>query len=194
MTTYTAALEALDVKRGHVHTVADWHRISAKALHSPEAITEDDLVIIGHFEGDAKVAQLRERRRLALAPEPAPAPAPKPSAPALSAQTKRERMEKKADKWADSILDAIVMVTRKAIGSSEVRGRFELLEKRIEELEQRPASPTYEGTHTPGRKYSPGALVTKSGGLWLATAETIVEPGHHPQSWRLIVKSGGGER
>ena len=51
MTTYTAALEALDVKRGHVHTVADWHRIGEKAQHTPADLTDDDLIGFEGFGG-----------------------------------------------------------------------------------------------------------------------------------------------
>jgi hypothetical protein len=74
------------------------------------------------------------------------------------------------------------------------KNRFEALEKRLEELEQRPPTPEYCGTHQPGQKYHRGSLVTKGGGLWLAVDDTLLEPGRHPSSWRLIVKSGGAER
>ena len=68
MNTYTEALLALDVKRGHVHTVADWRRVEKKAQHAPETLTDDDLTILGHFDGEQAVVHARERRSMAIDP------------------------------------------------------------------------------------------------------------------------------
>lgn len=66
------------------------------------------------------------------------------------------------------------------------------MEKRIEELEAKlnsmPAV-SYAGTHSTGRSYSRGMLVTHKGSLWHAQCATTDTPGES-DSWRLCVKAG----
>jgi hypothetical protein len=65
--------------------------------------------------------------------------------------------------------------------------------KKLDELEARPAGGTgvkYCGTYRQGESYSEGALVTKSGGLWLAERLTSSSPGNGDSGWRLVVKEG----
>lgn len=66
--------------------------------------------------------------------------------------------------------------------------RIAELERRIAELEARPAL-KHMGVHTENRAYLEGSLVTRAGGLWLATAPTSDVPGNS-RAWRLIVKQG----
>ena len=71
--------------------------------------------------------------------------------------------------------------------------RIKLLEERIVALETRPANQPgvhYGGVHDVAKRYPPGCLVTRSGGLWLALEESEAEiPGLSPK-WRLVVKGG----
>ena len=48
----------------------------------------------------------------------------------------------------------------------------------------------YCGTYRDGTDYVAGSLVTRSGALWLATADTHETPGTGSASWKLVVKSG----
>ncbi|HYT69701.1 MAG TPA: hypothetical protein VEL51_24995 [Vicinamibacterales bacterium] len=60
---------------------------------------------------------------------------------------------------------------------------------RLKALEDRPAL-TYAGVFEHGVAYREGALVTRSGSLWLALHDTRATPGSDPEKWRLVVKSG----
>jgi hypothetical protein len=62
------------------------------------------------------------------------------------------------------------------------------LEARIKSLEAQPL-PKYCGVYQAGADYLAGSLVTRSGGLWLATIDTHDTPGAG-SAWRLIVKEG----
>jgi hypothetical protein len=62
------------------------------------------------------------------------------------------------------------------------------LVERIKSLESQPL-PKYCGVYQAGLDYIAGSLVTRSGGLWLATIDTKDTPGTG-SSWRLIVKEG----
>ena len=62
------------------------------------------------------------------------------------------------------------------------------LEKRVAELEQRPAV-RHCGVYAEGRRYVPGNLVTKSGSMWTCLKATKGVPGNSSH-WQLVVKSG----
>src|SRR5205085_8002916 len=87
--TYTAALEALDVKRGHVHTVADWRLVGEKAQRAPAELTEDDLVVLEGFGGPSCATAARARRDAALAP-----PDPPPATPSVPTPTRLKVWQK----------------------------------------------------------------------------------------------------
>ena len=69
-----------------------------------------------------------------------------------------------------------------------VEERLVALEADVEALKARPEL-KHCGVFRDQSAYEPGSLVTRSGGLWLATARTAGAPGADP-SWRLVVKSG----
>jgi hypothetical protein len=73
--------------------------------------------------------------------------------------------------------------------SREAQTRLDALERRIKELEDRPAL-KYVGSHRENEPYQEGSLVTKAGSLWLATEPTSRIPGTELSGWRLIVKRG----
>jgi hypothetical protein len=90
---------------------------------------------------------------------------------------------------------AVVRTIKKAIAPrdqkiNELKSQVGELRAKVFQLEGK-ALPTYSGKHERGTKYIPGSLVTKAGGLWLATAETDETPGHGPTRWLLVVKRGG---
>jgi hypothetical protein len=64
------------------------------------------------------------------------------------------------------------------------------VESRLKALEDRGMAVTYTGVYEQGKGYRVGQLCTKSGDLWLCTADTILPPAAHPAGWKLIVKSG----
>jgi hypothetical protein len=170
MPTYTAALEALDVKRGHVHTVADWHRIRDKAEHAPASLSDDDLVVLEGFGGPKDAVAARAHRDQARHPAPVkaattPAPRTSPAAPARP-------------------ITAVIaeMVT-------PMVAKQKALEQRIAALESRPLL-KYAGIHVEGQPYAEAQLVTRSGSLWVSTEPTSTTPGTPGSHWRLIVKRG----
>jgi hypothetical protein len=61
------------------------------------------------------------------------------------------------------------------------------IKKRLAEVEQRTLR--YVGTHTDGKIYKPGEMVSHSGSLWHCESETVSRPGTD-SSWRLCVKRG----
>ena len=67
------------------------------------------------------------------------------------------------------------------------------LEARTKRLEQQPPSPHYAGTYEQDKAYGRGALVTRSGGLWLALEDTTETPSRS-ERWKLVVKSGESPR
>jgi hypothetical protein len=81
-------------------------------------------------------------------------------------------------------LDALVDGMSEAIKVSV----FDPLNARLKKLEAAPAV-RYCGVWRADRTYSAGALVTRSGGLWLATCDTGQTPGDGGD-FKLIVKSG----
>ena len=85
----------------------------------------------------------------------------------------------------DVILDSLKSVADKA------EARSAALEARITALEaRRSGGAQYCGIHEAGRLYAEGSLVTRSGGLWIATWATGQTPGGPDSGWKLIVKSG----
>ncbi len=88
----------------------------------------------------------------------------------------------------EQFADLVVVCMKDAIAGPKVGGRFESLEARVAELEQRP-TPIYRGTHQQGKSYLANSLTTRAGSLWIALATTTTTPGTDA-SWRLIVKQG----
>src|SRR6476646_4202869 len=93
------------------------------------------------------------------------------------------------------IADVVAKAIKKA--TEPLHARIALLEgretqtnKRLEELETRPAGVEYAGVFENGKAYAPCRLVTKNGGLWLSLKETMQAPGMDPLSWKLICKEG----
>lgn len=76
----------------------------------------------------------------------------------------------------------------KQIAPGDLRKELNNLQSRLAALESRPEL-QYQGVHVIGATYRPGALVTRSGGLWFCTTTTNERPGHS-DAWKLIVKSG----
>lgn len=144
MTDYKAALEALDMKAGRVHTVDDWRRVGEKSQRAPETLTDGDITILGFFDGGQSAASARARRAKALAP-------PSPQPPAETPQPKAAPMGvsgKKLRKYFDAYTNALVPVLKDAFDQRDAKLNFEIealrirnaeLETRILELEAKDA-------------------------------------------------------
>jgi hypothetical protein len=75
------------------------------------------------------------------------------------------------------------------------RDTITALEARIAQLEARPPGVEYDGLYENGKAYTKGVLVSRKGGLWLSLKdENAWAPGQSPLHWKLVVKSGDGER
>ncbi len=167
---YTKALDDLDRRTGKVHTISDWAALGEKP---PEAISDDDLIVIENFEGPASAERARQHRQKAIYGDGYPAPALPPfAAPNIS-----------------DLADCIVEHTKCVIDGPLVKDRFETLEARIRQLESRPLQ-KWAGVFVEGAQYSEASLATHKGGLWCATATTRTVPGSPGSDWRLIVKKG----
>jgi hypothetical protein len=72
-----------------------------------------------------------------------------------------------------------------------VRGYLERelgdIKKRLAEVEARTLR--YVGTHTDGKVYQPGEMVSHGGSLWHCECTTVSRPGTD-SSWRLALKRG----
>ena len=88
----------------------------------------------------------------------------------------------------EELAELLVTSMKDVVSGPQIRGRFESLEARVAELEQRP-TPIYRGTHQQGKAYSANSLTTRSGGLWIALKATAAVPGTDA-SWKLVVKQG----
>jgi hypothetical protein len=64
------------------------------------------------------------------------------------------------------------------------------LESKVADLETKQL-PMWAGIHEKGKAYCACSLVTRDGGLWLATQTTDTTPGQGATPWKLVVKSGG---
>ena len=65
------------------------------------------------------------------------------------------------------------------------------LEKRIAELESRPAGLDYKGIYKPEYSYAKNAGVTHAGSIWVALKDLPPkEPGDANSGWQLAVKKG----
>ncbi len=96
--------------------------------------------------------------------------------------TKKKPLLLSSDDWADVLSDVI-------------RGAIEPLKRDLEAVRMAQkaidtkAAMTFAGTWDASRVYAVGDVVVRSGGLWICRATaTNVAPGHHPESWTLIVK------
>jgi hypothetical protein len=79
----------------------------------------------------------------------------------------------------------------------EQRDQLAALEKRVKDLESRPAGLRYRGVFKHGETYDVGDVTTHQGSMWCATARTAAQPGlstHASRSWTLCVKRGQDTR
>ena len=93
-----------------------------------------------------------------------------------------------ASRFSDDDLRAIARGLVPAVKEAIARELAPVL-ARLDRLESRPDL-KYQGVWQHSVSYSAGALVTRSGGLWLAQRDTAAQPGSDDCGWRLIVKSG----
>lgn len=81
---------------------------------------------------------------------------------------------------------------------AHITQRLAPLEQRLAQLETKGVSlaDAYQGTwQRGGAAYQRGELVSHGGSLWLATADTVEQPGSGPASgWTLVVKRGRDAR
>jgi len=89
----------------------------------------------------------------------------------------------------DQLLTCLKVMNEKNKGRNE---RLDVLEARLAALDARPEL-KYMGSHREDASYPANALVTRRGGLWLATEATDETPGDGPTPWKLIVKERGAE-
>lgn len=92
---------------------------------------------------------------------------------------------------APSGRDALIVNIMKGLAPfiHDLEKQITALQKRVQELEQRPEL-KYLGTfRDDGRKYSAGSAVTCDGGIWIALKATTERP-NHSADWQLAVKSG----
>ncbi len=88
--------------------------------------------------------------------------------------------------------EAAVRLDRR-LGAPSTADEIGALKSRIAQLEQRQHL-HYEGVWRNDKSYTPGALVTDKGGLWIAyVSVTNTRPGgvfESSRAWQLITKSG----
>ena len=85
----------------------------------------------------------------------------------------------------ETAVDSVLAVFRYL----RVSRRLLALEEKVRALDAA-SLPRYEGVYEYGKRYPPGSLTTKSGGLWLAVEPTDTTPGQGASGWKLIVKAG----
>jgi hypothetical protein len=189
-----AVLEALDKKYCRTITVEDWHRLSDKTAAE---YTDDDLTIIEGFSGPQSAAAARARRDAALAPPDPPALVTKAiETPAVAADddTWEQFVARHGDmpmtlkstaELVNVLMDEWTAMNER---NKERNARIAALEAEVDKLKARPLQ-KWAGVHVPGTPYAEASLVTKGGGLWVATTATATTPGESTE-WRLIVKKG----
>ncbi|HEY0876470.1 MAG TPA: hypothetical protein VGD94_23555 [Vicinamibacterales bacterium] len=94
-------------------------------------------------------------------------------------------------RFAEDLAATTFAFVKKALAPRDER--LTALEQRVQQLEQRPAV-AYSGTYDATKAYHEGALVTRNGGLWLATMASTGETPGRSDAWRLVVKSGHAPR
>ena len=83
--------------------------------------------------------------------------------------------------------------------TDQVRALAETFETLMSEVDARiaaalaaqPPSVHHCGVFRDGQRYAGGALVTRSGSLWLAKRDTSSAPGTDAASWLLVAKGNG---
>jgi hypothetical protein len=210
---YHAAIEALDKKACRVHTVDDWRRVGEKSHHAPGTLTDDDITIIGFFDGEKSAANARARRAQALTPPAPPIATPSsvkaspagdqafpggsktipPEKPSTSDDLNVEEFLRmhgsKAVTYRElhKVLEDVAGVTVRLVKAQKERA--DTLEARVKELEAQPRL-KYAGVHIDGQPYSEAQLVTRAGSLWISTMATRTTPGTPGSDWQLVVKRG----
>jgi hypothetical protein len=211
-----AQLEALDQKAGRVHTMDDWRRVGELSQRTPEALTDDDLVILAYFAGEKDAARALARRTQARTP-PTPAPATKaietapPSPP--RADNSHDGVKVKADTADFDVAaflarhgaDAVTfkwLFKREAHVVSEILEEFKSQMARIKELERRlvaqdaalaalKAVPTLKdaGIWRHGSSYTLGDVAQFKGSPWICTQAHVASGTPDHACWRLWLKS-----
>jgi len=113
----------------------------------------------------------------------------------LAEATARLLPHLKRHQRADIVLPLLMWSREVNKKNIERNSRIQALESRIATLEARPGL-KWAGTHVAGAHYPESSIVTRSGGLWVATKATQRTPGT-PEGidhWRLIVKGGTHSR
>jgi hypothetical protein len=179
---FQAQLASLDRKMGRTVSVKDWRRVGATAASHPEALSDDDLLVLAAFAGEAHAKQAADRRAHALAPARPSEPTPQPT------HTERATV-KMTPTFLKDLANAVAGGITAAVDGPRVAGKIATLEARIAALESRPQL-TWAGVHAAGTTYPECALVTRGGSLWLAQRTTATTPGSEGSDWRLVVKQG----
>jgi len=91
---------------------------------------------------------------------------------------------------ADTETLASVIAAAVKAATAPLAAKIAALEAKQKAIEQQGIAVEYRGVFQPGTTYARGQLVTRSGGLWLALAETTTPPGSAAPCWKLVVKSG----
>ena len=182
----TAQLDRLDAKWGRTVKLSDCQVISEKAQHTPAQLTDDELLVLEGFYGQAHADNARARRTKALAPPPAPAAEPAPAATTATGSklVTLDVLHKALDMEAAALADVL---------ADYVTARLAPVLARLAALESRPHL-KYAGPFRTGDVYAEGALVTHQGSLWLAESPTTYAPGAAGSGWRLVVKRGEAAR
>jgi hypothetical protein len=141
----------------------------ARLRSDPAALTTGDLEQLAMLSPELAHEGVAARQ---AALSPAPVPSAPATAPASKGGLSQESIEAIAEGIVTFVGEQVVPILR-----------------RLDALEQQPPSPRYAGTYEQQKRYGRGALVTRSGGLWLAIEDTTETPGRSDR-WKLIVKSG----
>jgi hypothetical protein len=91
---------------------------------------------------------------------------------------------------ADELADATKEFVSRMLASRD--SRLATIEQRVKALEAT-SLPKWCGIWTQ-KDYAAGNLVTRSGSLWVALADTSDRPGDGGSAWRLVVKRGAYSR
>jgi hypothetical protein len=203
---FSEMLTALDTKAGRVHTIEDWRRVSEKSQNTPEALTPDDITILGYFGGEESAQRAQQRRADVITADGARASSRVTAPLVTSAKTKGapqaegappETMDQFLARYGHHKVTFAAMhewldVIREGMNKKNIErnARIDALEKEVAALKARPIQ-KWAGTHIKGAPYAEASLVTRQGSLWVSTCATATTPGVEGSDWRLIVKRGG---
>lgn len=214
---FAAHLEALDQKAGHIHTMGDWQRVGEISQHQPQALTDDDLLILAYFGGEKTASRDRARRMQARNPPP-PAPATKAAPlPAAQAGNSNDRANVRADtadsddgltwkeyvakhghEWitlalAAALVDQVDDVWKQQWNKMneknvERNARHDAAEARLKALEEQKTLKD-GGIWRHGSQYIPGDVVQFRGSPWVCIKWHTASGTPDHSCWRLLLKS-----